>query len=158
MIRLEVAYTEHAGRFWRGTLTIDGEKAETFNWLHEVNDFIKKEIKGRLDKEKKQYQDRLQAILKKKFQNDLIPQTITYNIASLLFWTGASWTNTNGTIFQVFTIPPFKKLTVDGRIKGTAAAVRELAQNFELQLTTLNGLCVPNPATGIPPFPFVGYK
>tara|TARA_R110001592_G_scaffold326560_1_gene607394 strand:+ start:2254 stop:2502 length:249 start_codon:yes stop_codon:yes gene_type:complete len=43
MIRLEVAYTEHAGRFWRGTLTIDGEKAETFNWLHEVNDFIKKE-------------------------------------------------------------------------------------------------------------------
>ena len=126
--------------------------------INKVNEFIKKEIKGRLDKEKKQYQDRLQAILKKKLQNDLIPQTITYNIASLLFWTGASWTNTNGTIFQVFTIPPFKKLTVDGRIKGTAAAVRELAQNFELQLTTLNGLCVPNPATGIPPFPFVGYK
>lgn len=43
MIRLEVAYTEQVGRFWRGTLTIDGEKAETFNWLHEVNDFIKKE-------------------------------------------------------------------------------------------------------------------
>ena len=126
--------------------------------INKVNEFVKKEIKGRLDKEKKQYQDRLQAILKKKLQNDLIPQTITYNIASLLFWTGASWTNTNGTIFQVITIPPFKKLTVDGRIKGTAAAVRELAQNFELQLTTLNGLCVPNPATGIPPFPFVGYK
>ena len=43
MIRLEVAYTEQAGRFWRGTLTIDGENAQTFNWLHEVNDFIKQE-------------------------------------------------------------------------------------------------------------------
>lgn len=126
--------------------------------IDKVTSKIKKEVKGRLDKEKKQQQDRLDAILKKKLKNDLIPQSIAYNIASALFWTGAVWQNSVGTTFQVFTATPFKKLTVDGRIKGTAAAVRDLARSFELQLATINGLCIPNPATGIPPFPFVGYK
>ena len=126
--------------------------------INKVTAFIKKEVKGRVDKEKQQYEDRLQAILKKKLQNDLIPQSITYNIASLLFWTGAVWTNTTGATFQVITIPPFKRLRIDGRLEGTAPAVRELARNFELQLTQMQGLCIPNPATGIPPFPFVGYK
>ena len=126
--------------------------------IDKIVSFIKKEVKGRVDKEKKQYEDRLQAILKKKLQNDLIPQSITYNIASLLFWTGAVWTNTTGATFQVITIPPFKKLRIDGRLEGTAPSVRELARNFELQLTQMQGLCIPNPATGIPPFPFVGYK
>jgi hypothetical protein len=68
------------------------------------------------------------------------------------------WQNSTGATFQVFTVAPFKKLTVDGRLKGTAAALREIAQNFELQLSTMSGLCIPLPATGIPPFPFVGYK
>ena len=75
-----------------------------------------------------------------------------------MFWTGAVWTNTTGATFQVITIPPFKKLRIDGRLEGTAPSVRELARNFELQLTQMQGLCIPNPATGIPPFPFVGYK
>ena len=66
MIRLEVAYTEHAGRFWRGTLIIDGEKAETFNWLHEVNDFIKK------DQHLSSHKEQMKLIFmtfKRKFQN-----------------------------------------------------------------------------------------
>ena len=135
-------------------------KFETFVkvQINKISAKIKKEGKSRLDKEKKQKKDRLDAILKKKLKNDLIPQTIAYNIASALFWTGAVWQNSTGATFQVFTVTPFKKLIVDGRLKGTAAAVRELAQNFELQLSTMSGLCVPNPATGIPPFPFVGYK
>ena len=135
-------------------------KFETFVkvQIDKVTSKIKKDIKERLDKEKKQFNDRLDAILNKKLKNDLIPQSIAYNIASALFWTGAVWQNSAGATFQVFTATPFKKLTVDGRIKGTAAAVRELARNFELQLATINGLCIPNPATGIPPFPFVGYK
>jgi len=136
------------------------ERFEVFvrTQIDKVVSFIKKEVKGRVDKEKKQYEDRLQAILKKKLQNDLIPQSITYNIASLLFWTGAVWTNTTGATFQVITIPPFKKLRIDGRLEGTAPSVRELAKNFESQLTQMQGLCIPNPATGIPPFPFTGYK
>tara|TARA_R110001599_G_scaffold113094_5_gene278190 strand:- start:23469 stop:26609 length:3141 start_codon:yes stop_codon:yes gene_type:complete len=135
-------------------------KFETFVkvQINKISAKIKKEGKSRLDKEKKQKKDRLDAILKKKLKNDLIPQTIAYNIASALFWTGAVWQNSTGATFQVFTVTPFKKLIVDGRLKGTAAAVRELAQNFELQLSTMSGLCIPNPATGIPPFPFVGYK
>jgi len=40
MIRLEVAYTENAGRFYRGHLTVNGENIETFNWLHEVNEYL----------------------------------------------------------------------------------------------------------------------
>lgn len=126
--------------------------------IDKVTAKIKKDIKERIDKEKKQFDDRLEAIKNKKLKNDLIPQSIAYNIASALFWTGAVWQNSAGATFQVFTVTPFKKLRVDGRLDGTAAAVRELAQNFELQLATINGLCIPNPATGIPPFPFVGYK
>ena len=53
---------------------------------------------------------------------------------------------------------PFKRLKVDGKIDGVEAAVRELAENLKSQLNTMQGLVIPNPATGLVPFPFVGYK
>ena len=52
MIRLEVAYTENAGRFYRGHLTVNGENIETFNWLHEVNEYLTELVENDLIKRK----------------------------------------------------------------------------------------------------------
>jgi hypothetical protein len=119
---------------------------------------LKKRIKDEIQKNKEQYEKRLQQILKRKDFVDLAATSITYNIATQLFWTGASWQNNVGTTFQVLFIQPMKPLKVNGRIDGYGAAVRELARNLENQLNGVQGLCIPNPATGIPPFPFKGYK
>jgi hypothetical protein len=119
---------------------------------------LKKRIKDEIQKNKEQYEKRLQQILRRKDFVDLAATSITYNIATQLFWTGASWQNNVGTTFQVLFIQPMKPLKVNGRIDGYGAAVRELARNLENQLNGVQGLCIPNPATGIPPFPFKGYK
>ena len=119
---------------------------------------LKQKVDKKIEKTKQEHEERLKAIAQKKAKNDLVPQSIALNIATALFWTGAVWLNSQTTTFQVIGIAPFKPLRVDGRIDGVEATVRELASNLENQLNTVQGLVIPNPATGLVPFPFVGYK
>lgn len=137
--------------------------------LDEFEAFIKTEITSvvkslkqkadkRIEKIKQEHEERLKAIAQKKVKNDLVPQSIALNIAATLFWTGAVWQNSETTTFQVTGIAPFKRLRVDGKIDGVEATVRELATNLKNQLNTMQGLVIPNPATGLVPLPFVGYK
>ena len=129
--------------------------------VKEVKDQLKP-IEDKLKTEKKrieeQFQERLKNQVKKKVKNDLTPQSIMYNVATNLFWAGSTWTNSVGTTFQVGTIGPFRPLLIDGKVSGIEASVRELAANLQLQLLQVSGLVIPNPSTGITPFPFVGYK
>ena len=118
----------------------------------------KKQVKALIQKNKAQYEERLKAQLRRKDFIDQVATSIMYNVATQLFWAGASWQNSVGTSFQVFFIQPMKRLKVNGRTEGYAAAVRELARNLENQLSGVQGLCIPNPSLGIPPFPFRGYK
>lgn len=119
---------------------------------------LKKRVKNEIQKNKEQYEQRLQQILKRKDFVDQVATSLMYNVATQLFWAGASWQNSVGTTFQVLFIKPLKRLKVNGRTEGYGAAIRELARNFENQLNGVQGICIPNPATGIPPFPFKGYK
>ncbi len=118
----------------------------------------KKKVKATIQKNKAQYEERLKAQLRRKDFIDQVATSIMYNVATQLFWAGASWQNSVGTTFQIFFIQPMKRLKVNGRIDGYGAAVRELAKNLENQLSGVQGLCIPNPSLGIPPFPFRGYK
>ena len=137
--------------------------------LNEFETFIKTEITSvikdlkqkadeRIERIKQKHKERLTAIVQRVVKNDLIPQSVALNIATALFWSGAIWQNSETTTFQVFGVSPFKRLRIDGKIDGAEAAVRELARNLENQLNTMQGLVIPNPATGLVPFPFVGYK
>ena len=119
---------------------------------------LKQKADNKIKKIKQEHEERLKVIIQKKVKNDLLPQSIALNIATSLFWTGAVWLNSETTTFQVIGVAPFKRLRVDGKIDGVEATVRELASNLENQLKTLQGLVIPNPATGLVPFPFVGYK
>ena len=120
--------------------------------------YVKKAIKKKIEKNKLENQEKLEANAKKKINLDLIGQSVAFNIAVQLFWIGSSWQNTVGTLFTTLTIPTFPLLKVNGITDGTADVIRELASSLEKQLPNLSGLCIPSPATGIPPFPFKGYN
>ena len=119
---------------------------------------LERRLKAEQEKLEEWYKERLSLLAKKKVTNDLSAQSLMYNIATNLFWVGATWVNNVGTTFQTTSIGPFKPLLIDGKVNGVEASVRELAANLQLQLLQVNGLVIPNPATGITPFPFVGYK
>lgn len=141
---------------------IDKESKELTQWLVKKKKELLKEVNEDFVKEREKVEDWFKKKgeqLKDKFiKNDLIPQSATYNIATNLFWTGATWVNNVGTTFQTLPIGFFKPLRVDGKLDGVESSVRELARNLENQLMQVKGLVIPNPATGIIPFTFVGYK
>ena len=141
---------------------IDKESKELTQWLVKKKKELLKEVDEDFVKEREKVEDWFKKKgeqLKDKFiKNDLIPQSATYNIATNLFWAGASWVNSVGTTFTTAPIGVFVKLRVDGKLDGVEGSVRELAKNLETQLSQLQGLVTPNPATGITPFTFVGYK
>ena len=119
---------------------------------------IKKVIERTIEKNRVVHEEKLKANIKKKVNLDLIGQTIAINLAVQLFWIGSSWQNSVGTSFTTLSIPPFPLLKVNGTVDGQVDVIRELAQNLENQLPNIAGLCIPLPATGIPPFSFKGYK
>ena len=141
---------------------IDEEAKKLKQWIAKEKKELTKEIDDDLNREKKKLEEwfakKSEALKRKFIKNDLVPQSVTYNVATNLFWTGATWVNNVGTTFQTLPIGAFKILRVDGKLDGVESSVRELARNLEDQLMQVKGLVIPNPATGIIPFTFVGYK
>ena len=142
--------------------SIDEEAKKLKQWIAKEKKELTKEIDNDLNREKKKLEEwfakKSEALKRKFIKNDLVPQSVTYNVATNLFWTGATWVNNVGTTFQTLPIGAFKILRVDGKLDGVESSVRELARNLEDQLMQVKGLVIPNPATGIIPFTFVGYK
>lgn len=96
-------------------------------------------------------------VAKRALNLDLKLMTIAFNLATRAFWTGFSWTTPNGVRYTCTSIGVFLplKTKVDS---GASVLVRELSRNLNLQLTQMVGLVSPPPPTGIPPFPFAGYR
>ena len=107
------------------------------------------------DKQIEKARKNLEARAEKKFNLEALTLQLTMNIATRLFWTGFSWTNPAGTTFIATNIGPYGKLNLTA-VGGARGYASELARNFQLQLVALTGTVIPNAATGIPPFPFVG--
>lgn len=117
---------------------------------------VEKKIKQESQKLKESTKEFRQKLKDKLVNVDAIAMSIMFNIATRLFWTGAVWTNPVGTTFVITNIGTFRKIKALPK-DGAAGIAREMGLNFKTQLTVATGQAIPNPATGIPPFPFVGY-
>ncbi len=118
-----------------------------FDKINEKRKKIKKDIEDWLKEH----------VVKRALNLDLKLMSIAFNLATRAFWTGFSWTAVNGVRYTCLNIIPFKPLLAKPD-EGASRLVREVATNLNLQLITMNGLVSPPPPTGIPPFPFVGYR
>ncbi len=116
---------------------------------------VKLKIDEAKNKQRQKATKNLEARVEKKFNPEALTLQLTLNIATRLFWTGFSWTNPVGTTFIATNIGPYGKLNLTA-VGGARGYASELARNFQLQLVALTGTVIPNAATGIPPFPFVG--
>lgn len=130
--------------------------------------FIKRKVNAFIDKQKailkikraKIEEDaklRLKTEIDRKVNVDAAIMSFTFGLAARMFWTGANWTGPTGTNHIALSIGPFKPVkfkTTD----GASVTMKEIASSFEKQLQTMTGLIIPPPNTGIPPFPFSGYK
>ena len=132
------------------------------SWItQQISKFVepaKQKIEDLKDQAEEEVKRRLEGLNIKKMIDSLIVFRIVYSIANRLYWTGASWTNSAGTKFQVLNIGRFPKLKISGMEEGAEAHYREVADALQKQMDNMLGLCIPNPATGIPPFTFKGYK
>jgi hypothetical protein len=135
------------------------QKAKDF--IYEFVRPIKQKISKSLEDRKKRHEEKVKASAKQKVEKsinvDAFIMSATFEVASRLFWTGFSWTNPVGTTFIVTNIGPFKPIKALN-VNGSAGYASELATGFEGQLKLLTGTAIPNPSTGIPSFPFIGYN
>lgn len=83
--------------------------------------------------------------------------SLMFGLASRLLWTGANWTNAPGTRFVAINIGKFAPTMVMTNVGGAQSYAEGLANGFNNQLKLMNGLVIPLPSYGIPPFPFTGY-
>lgn len=118
---------------------------------------IKKQVELQRQKANQRVSEQAKQRVEKKINIDAAAQAVIFNLATRLFWTGFSWTNPVGTTFVVTNLGVFKRIKALSEA-GSDGYANELAQNFALQLKQITGTAIPNPATGIPPFPFVGYN
>jgi len=137
--------------------------------LSEFEQFIRKEFKEFITgaKEylaglaKKYYDDHqveLDAIKEKLLNAEAGVLSSVFGLSARVFWTGATWQNSFGTIFQIVTISKFPRLTKNGFVDGGEEYIREIAENFQKQLDGMVGIVYPAPQYGILPFRFKGYK
>ena len=122
-----------------------------------ITDYIEKEIEIIKAKIKQAGAKLIEKNKEKLINVDAKAMSLVYNIATRLFWTGARWQNSVGTSFVTINIGPFKPIKglPEGGAKGMAD---ELAKSFQDQLKVMSGQVIPNPSTGISPFPFSGYN
>ena len=119
---------------------------------------IQKQVDIIKEKSKQKAADTANKKKEKLVNVDAKAMSLVFNIATRLFWTGLSWPNTAGTTFLVANIGPFRPIKALP-VSGASGFAQELSNSFETQLTAgMTGQVIPNPATLIPPFPFIGYN
>jgi len=96
-------------------------------------------------------------VAKRALNLDLKLMSVAFNLATRAFWTGFSWVTPNGVKYTSISIGPFLPM-ITKPDAGASKLVRELSKNLQLQLNLMVGLVSPPPPTGIPPFPFTGYR
>lgn len=163
MKRLDRTITKRQGSFlaalidrlmWQLNYVEQQMRKRIKEWI----DTKKTEVKEYLKKIAKENEEALAKIKKRLANADAVILTSVMGLSARMFWTGATWVNSQGTTFQVLNIGTFPKLQKNGLVDGSEAVVREIAGNFEKQLNLMVGQAFPSPAYGIPPFVFNGYK
>lgn len=162
LVRLDKLITKRQGSFLGATMD------RLMILLSEFEEVIRKEVKEFLDQVKvdlaalgKKYRDEHQESLDKIKDKLLNAEGLVLSgllrVATVLFWTGATWQNSSGTTFQVLSVGQFPRLKSNSFVDGSEVYIREVAAKFEQQLSNMKGIVYPNPAYGIPPFSFSGY-
>jgi hypothetical protein len=137
--------------------------------VSQFEEVVRKEISEWVNKKKEelkefglklaeQHKVRLEQIKDKIANKEAVILSSLCGLSARLFWAGATWSTPAGTTFQVVTIGSFPRLKSNGFVDGADTYIREIADNFEKQLNGMVGIVYPNPAFGIPPFQFRGYK
>jgi hypothetical protein len=120
--------------------------------INKVMDFLKEKRKKLEEAAKIE----IQKWTEKKINIEAPIMSFCFQLASTMFWAGASWVGPTGSTHITTTLGPFKPIkakTTDGASK----MIKEIAKSFETQLKTLQGLIIAPPPQGIPPVPWVGY-
>jgi hypothetical protein len=125
-----------------------------------VKDFItivKKKLQKVKDRVMEDFKKQMKNEKEKKVNVDAIVMSFAFGLAARMFWLGANWVGPTGTNHVSLTIGPFKPIKAKST-EGASKMIKEIASSFEKQLQTMQGLIIPPANTGIPPFPFSGYK
>lgn len=162
LVRLDKLISKRQGSFLAATMN------RLMILLSEFEETIRKQVKEFLDEAKAsiaalgrkyyvEHQESLDRIKDKLLNAEARVLSVLLGLSTRLFWTGATWQNNVGTTFQVLSIGRFPQLKRNGFVDGGEQYIREIAANFEQQLTGMKGIVYPNPAYSIPPFSFSGY-
>ena len=162
LVRLDKLISKRQGSFLAATMN------RLMILLSEFEETIRKQVKEFLDEAKAsiaalgrkyyvEHQESLDRIKDKLLNAEARVLSVLLGLSTRLFWTGATWQNNVGTTFQVLSIGRFPQLKRNGFVDGGEQYIREIAANFEQQLTGMKGIVYPNPAYSIPPFLFSGY-
>lgn len=140
-----------------------------FEFLNKIIDFFKREIfdkylkpqinriKEKINKIREGINEELRVWFRRQMNIDAKLMTVAFNLATRAFWTGFSWTTPNGVRYRCLSIGPFMSLTMKPD-SGSSGLIRQVARHLGLQLSIMNGIVTAPPPTGIPPFPFIGYR
>ena len=118
-----------------------------------VMDFLKEKRKKIEDAAKKE----IEKWVEKKINIEAPIMSFCFQLATTIYWAGATWVGPTGSTHITTTLGPFKPIkakTTDGASK----MIKEIAKSFETQLKSLQGLIIAPIPQGIPPVPWVGYK
>ena len=140
---------------------IKKEIAEFISFIVKKIKEVVKKVMDYLNEKRKKLEDaakmEIQKWIEKKVNIEAPIMSFCFQLATTMFWAGASWVGPTGSTHITTTLGPFKPIkakTTDGASK----MIKEIAKSFETQLKTLNGLLIAPIPQGIPPVPWVGYK
>lgn len=121
--------------------------------MKSVMDFLKEKRKKIEDAAKKE----IEKWVEKKVNVEAPIMSFCFQLATTLFWGGATWIGPTGSTHITTTLGPFKPIKAKST-DGASKMIKEIAKSFETQLKTLQGLIIAPIPQGIPPVPWVGYK
>ncbi len=148
---------------------IAGALRGLFNTIEKLIDFIEKKIydrylkplidkiKDKINRIRQNINEELKIWVQRQLNIDAKLMTIAFALATKAFWTGFSWTTPNGIIYTCTGIGPFLPLKARPD-EGISGLVRNISKNMNLQLQLMRLIVTPPSATGIPPFPAIGYQ
>jgi hypothetical protein len=125
--------------------------------IRPISDFVKKTISRETEKLEDEAARRANALLERKTNVDGRVMSLMFGLASRLFWTGTTWSNSAGTRFVVLNVGKFNPIMKASNENGSQGYGDELAAGLNNQLKNMSGLVIPLPAYGIVPFTFRGY-
>lgn len=136
-----------------------------YEWIIRQVKRVLKPILDWVKKQKDKLQEDLELWIKEHVVNrmknfDLKLSAKAYDLAIRVFWLNFKWTAPDSTEFRTISVVGLPSFMFAGITPDDNYSLQyqRLSQSMQIQLVTgYTGICIPNKATGIPPFPFQGY-